>query len=228
MSTVADSCGAGDLGRPLVVGTLRGYRTWRSGRTNPDGLLPLTAVTRREIPWGVVTTAVCAAPTDAVEHQHAAPADGCACGIYGWYRPDDTAILPSSVFGVVEASGRVLLGDRGFRAERARIRAVVTRRRRIATACRAAGIEVYSRKRDLIAAWPPEDITGLVPEAAQRSNDPVLTPRRRQRLTTLALALPALYVLFAFAAARGGNVGAAVAYLVTQALALGLLFTSTQ
>lgn len=226
MTTVADSCGAGEAGRPLVVGTLRGYRTWRVGRTS-DGSLPLTAVTRREMTWNPVTTATCAAPPEETFGPHPAPASGCSCGLYGWYRPDDTAILPGNVFGVVEASGRVLLGDRGFRAERARVRAVVTRRRRVAAACRAAGIEVYPRKRDLIAAWPPDDMTTLVPEAAS-APAPASPLRNRQRLATLALGLPALYVIFAFAAARGGSVGAAVAYLVTQALALGLLFTSTQ
>ena len=54
MSEIAEACGGGDSGRPLVPGSLRGYRTWwhASRRASvPDGMLPLTSVTRRHIVW---------------------------------------------------------------------------------------------------------------------------------------------------------------------------------
>lgn len=57
--------------------------------------------------------------------RHLAPNAECTCGIYGWYTPDfATREHTGAVFGVVEISGRVLLGTTGFRAERARIVAV--------------------------------------------------------------------------------------------------------
>ncbi|HEY8526687.1 MAG TPA: hypothetical protein VIL48_17085 [Acidimicrobiales bacterium] len=105
---------------------------------------------------------------------HRAPQLGCDCGIYAWYAPDDTRILHARVFGVVEASGVVLMGERGFRAEKVRIRAVATRHRRVAAACAAAGIPVYRRRRDLIRDHPPEDLSALLgpPEAEQENDGP--------------------------------------------------------
>jgi hypothetical protein len=53
---------------------------------------------------------------------HSAPAPGCRCGIYGWYDLNDAMVEHSGeVLGVIEVSGRVILGTRGFRAERAKI-----------------------------------------------------------------------------------------------------------
>jgi hypothetical protein len=93
---------------------------------------------------------------------HRSPSRGCDCGIYAWYAPGDTGALSARVFGVVEASGLVLMGDRGFRAARARIIAVVTRNRRLAAACAAAGVTVYRRRRHLLRDHPPEDLSGLL------------------------------------------------------------------
>jgi hypothetical protein len=179
MSQISGMCGAGD-GRPLVAGSLRGYRTWRlqRRRSRPSGdTLPLTSVTRRVV-WGPTLTARCT-PDDmanltgaaaTLPGDHAAPAAECHCGIYGWYDPADTGMLRARVFGVVEASGLVLMGDRGFRAERARIVAVVARNRRLTAACEQAGIAVYRRRRDLLRDCPPEDLSALlgdVPDSEQ-------------------------------------------------------------
>jgi hypothetical protein len=70
--------------------------------------------------------------------------------------------LNASVFGAIEASGLILMGERGFRAERARITAVVTRNRRVAAACTRAGIAVYRRRRDLLRDHPPDDLAALL------------------------------------------------------------------
>lgn len=173
MSEIAEACGGGDSGRPLVPGSLRGYRTWwhASLRASvPDGMLPLRSVTRRHIVWATTQRARCV-PRDtagsgpgsaALPDDHPAPRAGCNCGIYGWYAPDDAGILSASVFGVVQASGLILMGERGFRAERARITAVVTRNRRVAAACTRAGIAVYRRPRDLLRDHPPDDLSALL------------------------------------------------------------------
>jgi hypothetical protein len=99
---------------------------------------------------------------------HKAPFVGCRCGIYAWYQPDDTGILHAGVFGAVEASGVILLGDRGFRAERARVVAIVTRSRRVGTACADAGIAVYRHRRDLLRDHPPHDVGSLLADPADR------------------------------------------------------------
>ena len=177
MSQISGMCG-GDDGRPLVAGSLRGYRTWRlqrRGSSECRDTLPLTSVTRRVV-WGPALTASCtpdvmASPAlgpTTVLGDHAAPAAGCRCGIYGWYDPSDTGMLRAGVFGVVEASGLVVMGERGFRAERARIVAVVSRNRRLTTACEEAGIAVYRRRRDLVRDFPPEDLSALLGDPLER------------------------------------------------------------
>lgn len=178
MTRLSTYCGGGDAGRPLVAGTLRGFRTWRPARRwtrVPEGALPLTAVTRRHIIWTPTLRACCSPPWIAPRHRepmlpsdHKAPFVGCRCGIYAWYQPDDTGILHAGVFGAVEASGVILLGDRGFRAERARVVAIVTRSRRVGTACAEAGIAVYRHRRDLLRDHPPHDVGSLLADSADR------------------------------------------------------------
>jgi hypothetical protein len=177
MSQISGMCGAGD-GRPLVPGSLRGYRTWRLRRRRapPGGdSLPLASVTRAVV-WGPTLSARCApestddpGPGAATpDGGHVAPAAECRCGIYGWYDPADTGMLHARVFGVIEASGLVLMGERGFRAERARIVAVVSRNRRLTAACEQAGIAVYRRRRDLVRDCPPEDLSALLGDPPDR------------------------------------------------------------
>lgn len=58
--------------------------------------------------------------------QHPVPMGQCHCGIYGWYAPDTSDLFSFSgeVVGVTKNSGRILLGTKGFRAERSEIVAV--------------------------------------------------------------------------------------------------------
>jgi hypothetical protein len=132
----------------------------------------LTSVTRRHVVWTPALSADCIADDPAgasllsTDRGHSAPHAGCKCGIYAWYAPHDTAMLTARVFGVVRASGLVLMGDRGFRAERVQITAIVTRKRHVAEACARHGIAVYRRRRDLLRDHPPEDPTSLIGEPA--------------------------------------------------------------
>ncbi|MFP3899778.1 MAG: hypothetical protein ACLFXM_02905 [Acidimicrobiia bacterium] len=178
MSQISEACGGGDAGRALVPGVLRGYRTWRLRRSRASAdaeSLPLTSVTRRHIVWPPVLRARCE-PGDVgfpapwappIAGDHPAPQTGCNCGIYAWYSPADTGMISARVFGAVEASGLVLMGERGFRAEQARITAVVTRNRRLAAACERAGVAVYRRRRDLLRDHPPEDLSSLLGGGAE-------------------------------------------------------------
>ncbi len=172
MGQISDACGSGDAGRALVPGSLRGYRTWRvvgPRAHRPDSTLPLSSVTRRSVVWSPTLTARCEphdtaapGPFSAIDGDHRAPHAGCSCGIYGWYSPTDTDMVSARVFGVIEASGLILMGDRGFRAESAKITAVVTRNRRVAALCARSGITVYRRRRDLLRDHPPEDMSSLL------------------------------------------------------------------
>jgi hypothetical protein len=188
MSDVAEACGAGDAGRALIPGSLRGYRTWRLLRRRthvPDGALPLTSVTRRGVVWEPSLTARCTpsdtgtaspwSPTLAGDHD--APQAGCSCGIYGWYGPADTGMVGGRVFGVVEASGLILMGERGFRAQTVKIAGVVTRNRRVTTACTRAGIPVYHRRRDLLRDHPPEDLSSLLGDVHRHEPPPAAVPQ---------------------------------------------------
>jgi hypothetical protein len=158
-----------------VPGSLQGYRTWRPVSRYariPEGTVPLTSVTRRHVVWTPSLAADCIADDPAnvsllsTDRVHHAPHPGCKCGIYAWYAPHDTAMLTARVFGVVRASGLVLMGDRGFRAERVQITAIVTRKRHVAEACARQGIAVYRRRRDLLRDHPPEDPSSLIGEPA--------------------------------------------------------------
>jgi hypothetical protein len=217
---------AGNAERALVPGTLRGYRTWRvANRLErvPRGMLPITSVTRRDVLWTATMHAQCepldVAPTIRSEHPndggHAAPKTDCKCGIYAWYEPDDTAMLNARVFGAVEVSGLVLMCDRGFRAEQARVTAVVTRKARVAAACEQAGIAVYRSRRDLLRDHPPEDVASLL--GAPPEEEPVERPApldgfdrtlmlaiwvRTALLVLAPLALPVVAVLLVAALAE--------------------------
>jgi hypothetical protein len=167
--------------RDLVAGTLRGYRSWRlvpRGVPLEPGVLPLSSMTRPQITWPPELSASCTSPMfgpmgqlqPRSEPAHRAPDRDCHCGIYAWYSPADARTFSAEVFGVVQASGLVMLGTSGFRAERAQIAAIATRNRRLAQACNDAGIPVYRRRRDLIADHPPDDVATLVGDVAPPRN----------------------------------------------------------
>jgi len=114
----------------LVPGTLRGYRKWHIR----DGRLKAIA---QPVFWDspelraqcVVTRPGTYQQHVNPNHEHVAPDPGHTCGIYACHSPYDAQILPhtartplsSEVIGVIEASGNIEVGPRGYRAERARI-----------------------------------------------------------------------------------------------------------
>jgi hypothetical protein len=175
--------------RALVAGELRGYRQFF---LEPDGLLPL--VHRASGAWdGRLEHAVCAVGED-----HPAPAAGCRCGLYAWYLPGSATVCLGAWNAVVAARGRVVLGDRGFRAAAARVEAVAlpaavrcwppaAHRARGVLAERYPAAQVYGSTRAMLRAHPPADLSALG----------VVPPRDRSRLYRAALAL--LFVTFVVA-----------------------------
>ena len=111
----------GDTEQTMVPGTLRGYREWIP---TPYGLKAVNF----PIIWEPgVNTAQCAGYRgDPVRYEsttHVAPMGRCTCGFYARHTPFHPS-FPTSVGGVIKASGRVILGTAGFRAQYAEIEAL--------------------------------------------------------------------------------------------------------
>lgn len=122
--------------RPLIPGTLRGFREWLV--IDPEGTLgalnyqwtdEATNDPRRPPDWTPgINEAVCMQGLhQAPPGHHPGVADGRCCGFYAKYVPrglNETA-SPVRVTGIIEGSGRISLGTRGFRAQKAEIVALV-------------------------------------------------------------------------------------------------------
>lgn len=102
----------------VYPGELLGYRYWD---LMTDGVLQSLSFYQD---WETCLEATCG------DGHHPAPNEGCGCGIYAWYTPGDAGAgtchewvvnQSSYVFGVIAASGKIVPGTKGFRAERARI-----------------------------------------------------------------------------------------------------------
>ncbi len=147
----------------LVPGELRGYRQFL---LLPDGLYPAVHWSAgRWEPGGAVARCT-------VGGEHDVPDRGCTCGFYGWYDPSGTEGAYGGATAVVAVSGRVVLGDRGFRAARARVEAVAlprpvrwqpraSRRARRALAEHYPEVAVYRSVREMVRAYPPHDVSSL-------------------------------------------------------------------
>jgi hypothetical protein len=153
---------SGSSGPDLVPGELRGYRQFE---LRADGLYPLV---HAEQPWdGALEHARCGAG-----RLHAAPSVDCKCGLYGWYLPGSATVAIGPASAVIAAQGRCILGDRGFRAERARIEAVAlpmgsrwnpwaAARARRMLSDRYPATRVYRSSRRMLRDLPPHDLRGL-------------------------------------------------------------------
>lgn len=174
-----------------MPGALRGYRTWETICRYPDNPSPIGLYALTGPSWDVEIEAFCR-KTDAVcnckpcventlkRQNHPSPTSGCSCGIYGYHSPEFITIneFPIMVgfFGVIEAAGKVLLGTRGFRAQRARILAVAPwmnptegnllfqadLERRAQRIKADTDIQVFPTFDNLLDAYPPEDFESLI------------------------------------------------------------------
>ena len=148
---------------PLVAGTLLGFRRFRVDEQGR--LLPLHVGNR---PWSVATTAAeCAA-----HPAHRPPVEACSCGLHAWHHAEDALSRSDgvSVAAAVRAHGRIVLGEHGFRAERAEVVAVHlpvrwTSRRRAAVARRLRRaqphVEVFTSGRTFRRRFPAERLDAL-------------------------------------------------------------------
>lgn len=167
----------------VVPAALRGYRTWRITRdgqlrsTAFDYVWPTAGERKAECRRGPTARVVpvpgmpgIARLEDVEDHRDEAPGEDCKCGFYGWYDPADARMVDAPVFGAIEVAGRVKVGGHGFRAERARLVALVVTpemRTRVGAAELLRRLEVdevpvYEDRPSLLADFPPDDVSHLV------------------------------------------------------------------
>lgn len=152
----------------LVPAGLRGYRTWSF--VSLSGLLRSTGLSHSwcEAPYdGTTEQAQCLAlAAHAPGPRHPAPQADCTCGLYAWYDPTDRRIplggCTGPVFGVVQATGRVVLGTHGMRAERLEVVAITAEDEHTRHLLRWYGYPVHDSAEAMLAAYPPEDVSALV------------------------------------------------------------------
>lgn len=195
----------------LVPDALRGYRSWAGLEVTASGEVHLAStgvpyfwrageltagcMTPRP-PWSLTSLTGCSCalcrsyqPGDLPQDpRHVAPVPDCTCGFYGWYRPEDIRIVPAPIRGVIEASGRVLLGTHGFRAERARLVAITIDpvqssryhdvRELVGGPLGEAGVQVFPDLTSLAAEFPPEDLTGLIDHTCDERCDDIAGSRQ--------------------------------------------------
>jgi len=191
---------------PLVPSPLFGLRTWSVvGERGEERL----SGPQQGTPWpvgGAWLHARCAT------EQHDAPARACACGIHAWHpgrRGARRVLGPrDAVGGVVEAAGAIELHRDGFRAERARPRALFLGPRanealigRLSAAYGAEAVKVRA-PRDVVA-WCDARGYGLEPGVVDALLGPELVRRERRRVRLVRLRVAAALAAIALLLAAG-------------------------
>lgn len=169
----------------LYPGVLRGYRCWR---VTPNGRL---MACNFDTEWDTgLNVGDCRYSTGDLGHggrpRHDPgefPKRGCTCGFYATY--DDSfptgsswgawgaaraAHRPDSLSGSIKASGRVILGTKGFRAEKAQVEALVVpysdKSSPVALVAEhiaaVYGVPTFKSFAALMEAFPPVDVEALV------------------------------------------------------------------
>ncbi len=119
--------------------------------------------------------------------EHKSPEISCYCGIYAHYLPIESYTRNySAVFGVIEGSGKILMGTKGYRAEKAKILALagygyhnewfeVTEPERSEYAkghlldfCDSIGVHYFDTVEEMVHQFPQVDLTSLgVPDLSK-------------------------------------------------------------
>lgn len=165
----------------LVPGTLRGYRSWRyvhsSRGTAPAYITPLKSVNwdywwkggelvgdcRYRKGLGLQSV-VYGEPVDWSPDHHA-PERGCGCGFYATHQSKDTDER-GEVLGVVEAYGRVIVGTKGFRAEKVKIVALQHPDGKVRHQLRQYyKVPLFSKARRMTVTFPPVPVGHLIADA---------------------------------------------------------------
>lgn len=157
----------------LVPSSILGYRQWywinkelKSSYSTIWDKESLTSVCKRY-----------SGPEGSVP-EHPSPSPGCTCGIYAHYLPLESYERVNNVFGVMEASGKLLMGTKGLRAEKARIVALAgygssnrwfqTKEKTrgiypedLVDFCTQIGVPYFPTVKQMVYEFPQVDLTSL-------------------------------------------------------------------
>ncbi len=165
--------GAGPVSQATwVPGVLRGYRLMdvRRLRTKPQ----VWTLHGARQPWpGRELRATCPEPEPCSEP----PGDNCTCGIYHGYQPSFGTAEGVGLYWlcVTESSGATVLGTLGFRSSFTRVVAAARRSSRSTPPPESPwwydqyrvmdqlGIQTFLTAKDLVTAFPPDDLSSLLP-----------------------------------------------------------------
>ena len=136
----------------LVPGTLLVHRGWN---VRVGGFL--AAYSAPYVWESGVNEAVCKGFIQEIDHRKA-PVTHCTCGFYGLYDPNDVDSV--DVRGVIEVSGRVILGTRGVRAQKAKIVALATLNPMIRL--RYRGVDYFKWPSAMEEKYPVTDVSALL------------------------------------------------------------------
>lgn len=137
---------------PLVPGTLRLYRSWHLSDRRlrafnfdyywKDGWNEAECRVMDRMPRG---------------DDHPSPYPACTCGFYARYHHHANDGLTT---GVIEVAGRVILGTKGVRAEKARIVAHTWVPESVQS--QYPSVKFYRNKEDMWYEYPPPDVSELI------------------------------------------------------------------
>jgi len=156
----------------MVPGTLRGYRVWK---LHPNGLASLSI---GRYVWGSGTEQARCLMSFSSHSALEAPVRRCTCGLYAKHTLDaveDEFMSGSLMYGSIKAHGRIILGDSGFRAERAEIEALLWQGSPIRytdpdgeLAIVLNSVPFYTSRKKFLKDYPPISVGHLLPEEAPK------------------------------------------------------------
>jgi len=116
----------GFTGEPeLAIGSVTGYRWWKMYPTKQDALIGAYG-TRWDAGQDVYEGECRRARLYGKLPEHSAPEPTCGCGFWAFWKPADASVIADStaitIQGVVEGFGTVLIGEKGFRCGKVRLK----------------------------------------------------------------------------------------------------------
>lgn len=163
------------LGLMVVPSELRGYRCWRLDRNNDLDLYPIHADLSPPWPRRRATASCDQELAGHMRREHlnnSTPVASCLCGFYASHQPTGyEGHMPriwegfrgkrhAFVHGTMIATGRVILGTRGFRSEYGRVEALWgIRARQVAT---YYNVPWFLTRKEFLKHYPPHDVSALL------------------------------------------------------------------
>ncbi len=177
----------------LILDSVIGFRQWKWSKNK--------LLSMKQTEWERTVVSECKKYFDMSDQKdiHASPDENCTCGIYAHYLPlESYQHYDNHVFGVVEGSGKLLMGTRGFRAEKAKIVALAglgshgewfnvekpafpEETKSLVDFCTSIGVPYFSDVEKMIHEFPQSDLSSLgVPDLSEWEDSVPLEKERRE------------------------------------------------